>query len=118
MSDAVTDRAAIIFMASFYRAIGFGRSVQNAFDQAKVALLLEGIQEENTPELFCKPDVDPSMMFLIEPPTADTRRSTTTSIHIGEIVMGNQTKKNAGRDFFEHVENSKIKTGGSTDKGE
>src|SRR5262249_53553188 len=43
MGRAVSDQAAITFAASFYRAVGFGCSVQNAFDQAKVALMLEGI---------------------------------------------------------------------------
>jgi hypothetical protein len=34
MGPAIGDPAAIVFAASFYRALGFGRSVQNAFDQA------------------------------------------------------------------------------------
>jgi ribulose bisphosphate carboxylase small subunit len=57
MNTAIGDRAAIIFAASFYRAIGFERSVQEAFDQATTALLLEGIPEENTPELLIKQGV-------------------------------------------------------------
>jgi hypothetical protein len=40
--------------ASFYRAIGFGRSVKEAFDQGTVALSLEGIPEERTPVLMTK----------------------------------------------------------------
>ena len=46
MNTAIGDKAAIIFAASFYRAIGFGRSVEQAFEQGKVALLLEGIPED------------------------------------------------------------------------
>jgi len=65
MSDAIGDKAAIIFAASFYRAIGFGRSVKDAFDQAIIALLLEDIPEENTPELLVKDGVDPSQIFLL-----------------------------------------------------
>ena len=42
MNKAIGDKAAITFAASFYRAIGFGRSVQEAFDQGKVALMLGG----------------------------------------------------------------------------
>jgi len=66
MSDTIGDQAAITFAASFYRAIGFGRSIQEAFDQGKTALMLEGIPEENTPRLLVKKDVDPSRLFLIE----------------------------------------------------
>jgi hypothetical protein len=68
MNDAIGDQAAIIFAASFYRALGFGRSVQDAFDQGKVALLLEGIPEENTPELLVRTGVNSSQVFLVERP--------------------------------------------------
>jgi len=59
MNTAIGDRAAITFASSFYRALGFDRTVQEAFDQAKTALLLEGIPEENTPELLIKQGVSP-----------------------------------------------------------
>jgi hypothetical protein len=65
MNTAIGDKAAIVFAASFYRAIGFGRSVQEAFDQGKTSLLLEGIPEENTPELLTKVGVDPHTLYLI-----------------------------------------------------
>jgi hypothetical protein len=66
MSEAIGDKAAIIFAASFYRAIGFGRSVKDAFDQGITALLLEGIPEENTPELLVKDGVNPSEVILVD----------------------------------------------------
>ncbi len=65
MNDAIGDEAAIIFAASFYRALGFGRSVREAFDQGKVALLLEGIPEEYTPELLVKAGINPSQIVLV-----------------------------------------------------
>ncbi len=65
MNDSIEDQAAINFAASFYHALGFGRSVQDAFDQGKVALLLEGIPEENTPELLVKEGADPSQVMLV-----------------------------------------------------
>lgn len=64
MGDAVSEDAASTFTASFYRAVGFGRSVQQAFDQGIAALLLEGIPEENIPKLLTRPGVDPSCVFL------------------------------------------------------
>jgi len=67
MNRAIGDRAAITFAASFYRAIGFGRSVQGAFDQGRTALLLAGIPEENTPELLMRSGVAASSIYLIEP---------------------------------------------------
>lgn len=65
MNSAIGDQAAIKFAASFYRALGFGKSVKEAFEQGKVALLLEGIPEETTPELLVKTGVDPSLMFPV-----------------------------------------------------
>jgi hypothetical protein len=65
MNTAIGDLAAITFAASFYRAIGFGRSLQEAFEQGKTALLLENIPEENTPELVKKRGIDPSQIILI-----------------------------------------------------
>ena len=67
MKQAIGDKAAITFAASFYRAIGFGRTIQQAFDQGKTALMLEGIPEQDTPELLVRPGVDPNAIFLAQP---------------------------------------------------
>jgi hypothetical protein len=67
MKRAIGDDAAITFAASFYRAVGFGRSVQDAVDQGKAALLLEGIPEERTPVLLNRKGVAPESVFLINP---------------------------------------------------
>ncbi len=65
MNAAIGDQAAIVFAASFYRALGFGVSVKEAFEQGKVALQLEGIPEETTPELVCRTTIKPSRIFLL-----------------------------------------------------
>ena len=67
MNASIGDQAAITFAASFYRAIGFGRSVKEAFEQGKVSLMLEGIPEENTPELMIRRSIDPSRVYLVDP---------------------------------------------------
>ena len=46
MSAAIGDRAAIVFAGAFYRAIGYGRSVQAAFDLGVNAMQLLGIPED------------------------------------------------------------------------
>ena len=65
MNSSIGDEAAITFAAHFYQAIGFGRSVKEAFEAGKAALMLEGIPEERTPELLVRKGVDPSTIFLI-----------------------------------------------------
>jgi hypothetical protein len=64
MNKAIGDEAAIVFAAAFYQSIGFGRSVEEAFESGKAALMLEGIPEESTPELLVRKGVDPSAIFL------------------------------------------------------
>jgi hypothetical protein len=68
MNRPIGDKAAIVFAASFYRAIGFGCSIKEAFEQGKTALLLEGIPEDQTPELLTRPGVDAAGFRLIAPP--------------------------------------------------
>jgi len=65
MKEDIHDAAAIVFASSFYRAIGFGRSIQEAFDQGRTALLLEGIADEDIPELLVRDGVDPKQIVLI-----------------------------------------------------
>jgi hypothetical protein len=72
MNRPIGDAAAIVFAASFYRAVGFGRSVQEAFELGKAALLLEGIPEDQTPELLTRLGVDVAELRLIAPPAEGT----------------------------------------------
>lgn len=52
MKDAIGDRAAIAFARGFYRAIGAGRAVQNAFALGIAEILIHSIPEDSTPVLL------------------------------------------------------------------
>ena len=67
MMPEIGDNAAITFAASFYRAIGFERSIQGAFDQGITALLLDRIPEDKTPVLMSGKNTAPDKVFLINP---------------------------------------------------
>jgi CHAT domain len=67
MSTAVGDAAAIVFAASFYRALGFGRTVGAAFEQARTALLLNDIPEEDSPRLLAREGVSVDVPLWPEP---------------------------------------------------
>lgn len=67
MSTSIGDKAARIFSSQFYSSISFGNSVKKAFQQAKALLMLEGIMEENTPELFVKEGFEAENIFLVKP---------------------------------------------------
>lgn len=68
MKGAVGDESARTFAASFYRALAFGRSVQNAFHQGLVAMSLEGQGDEHLPQLLVKKGVDANAVFLASHP--------------------------------------------------
>ena len=63
--SSITNQAAITFSAFFYGAIGFGRSVKEAYEQGRAAVLLEGINKKYIPDLLVKDGADPSKIFLI-----------------------------------------------------
>lgn len=65
MTTAIGDEAACIFASQFYSSIGFGLTVKKAFDQAKAALMLEGIPEENTPILYFSDTTNINEMILV-----------------------------------------------------
>ncbi|MFC5559733.1 hypothetical protein ACFPN4_11625 [Ureibacillus thermophilus] len=67
MTTSIGDDAARVFAAQFYSAIGFGLSVKKAFEQGKAALMLEGIREEDTPELYVKDGIDPDELIIVKP---------------------------------------------------
>jgi hypothetical protein len=68
MNDSVGDEAARKFAASFYRALGFGRSVKNAFDQGIAAIKLDGLADDQTPELLVRPGVNAEEVVIIADP--------------------------------------------------
>ncbi len=80
MNKAIGDQAAIQFAEALYQGIGFGRTVQVAFDLGKNALQLAGIGEELTPRLLSHPKADAAKVCLItsEPPMSELSRATTS----------------------------------------
>lgn len=66
MSTSIGDEAACVFAAQLYSSIGFGHSLQTSFKQAIAALMLEGIPEDATPQLYVKDGVDPVDMIFVK----------------------------------------------------
>jgi class 3 adenylate cyclase/tetratricopeptide (TPR) repeat protein len=65
MRRAIGSRAATEFSAAFYLAIGFGSSVQKAFESAIAQLRARGIPEDRTPQLVLRAGTDASQVVLI-----------------------------------------------------
>lgn len=66
MSDSIRDDTACIFAAQFYSSLGFGLSVEQAFNQAKAELILESIPGEDIPRLHSKSEIDINEMYLVK----------------------------------------------------
>lgn len=67
MNTFIGDDAALVFASQFYSSIGFGKNLKSAFNQAKAALMLEGISEDTTPELFVRDDLQAENIILVQP---------------------------------------------------
>ncbi len=67
IAKAIGDEAALVFASQFYSSIGFGKNIKTAFDQAKAALMLEGIPEETTPELYVRDSLKAEDIVLVKP---------------------------------------------------
>ena len=66
MSDEIKDDAAIAFSAAFYEALGYGRSVQDAFDLALVQLTGTGA-DRLLAKLHKRRGVKPAEIILVNP---------------------------------------------------
>jgi hypothetical protein len=70
VGTSMEDDAARFFAAAFYGAIGFGHSVELAFKQGLAQLAVEGIPDDQRPELFTRQGLDASALVLVQPPSA------------------------------------------------
>jgi len=65
MNTSIGDEAAIVFASQLYSAIGFGHSLEKAFQQAIVALKLYEIPETQTPQLFVNDNFEAKDIYLV-----------------------------------------------------
>src|ERR1041384_1474292 len=66
----IGDKAGVAFAGAFYRALGFGNSIRNAFDSAKAELGLTKMPRTQGFELFMRQgiaELDPRTQFNSEP---------------------------------------------------
>ncbi len=67
MNESIHDDAVIAFTAAFYQALGYGVSIQKAFDQGLAALSLEGLPGTDIPELHVRSGVRAAKIVLTDP---------------------------------------------------
>src|SRR5690606_4879659 len=67
MSRSIGHTAAREFSSQLYPALGFGESVPVAFEQARNALMLEGIPESSARVLYLREGVEADDLILVKP---------------------------------------------------
>lgn len=67
MSEPIGDETAKIFATQLYSAIGFGLSIQQAFDQAISALKMEGCKDADVPQLYIAAELNSDEIILVQP---------------------------------------------------
>ncbi|MET9481643.1 CHAT domain-containing protein [Streptomyces sp. NPDC006638] len=70
MTEPVGDASAIEFAAGFYRALAFGRSVEDAFSQGVSMVTVHGLPDAAVPKLIHRTGVDPARLVLAGPSDA------------------------------------------------
>ena len=66
MADSIGNDGAVAFAAAFYRGLGYGKSVQTAFDLGRNELQLKGLMDdEAVPVLLIREGVDASAVTLL-----------------------------------------------------
>ena len=86
MKGAVDEEAAVIFSAHLYQALGFGRTVSEAFGLAVNQLRLEGNAGYEQPSLFVKVGADKSRRLM--PAPADAADETDAVRQLSQIAVG------------------------------
>ncbi len=65
MGRAIDDSSAIAFAASFYQGLGYGRSIQTAFELGKGQIDLQGLPGKDVPQLKVASGVDAASIYLV-----------------------------------------------------
>lgn len=63
-TKTIGDQSAISFAGGFYRGLGFGRSVQTAFELGCNEIDLNSLGQKDIPQLICRDGVDPADVYL------------------------------------------------------
>lgn len=98
----IADEAATVFAAAFYSALGFGRTVPEAFAQARAAMMVHGLPGHDVPQLIARPTADPHLrpqnQQMNEPTTPRAQNLPDPPEHAGKfrVELNNNTGVQVG----------------------
>ena len=69
-SREIGDESAIAFARAFYRAIAYGKNVEEAFALGRNEIRLHHLSGEDVPQLFCRPGISAKNVFIVGQPAS------------------------------------------------
>ncbi len=89
MSTRISDPAGRNFAIAFYRALGFGKNVQTAFDLGCVQIDMQSLNEQDTPRLLAI-NKNPKEIIFAQSDIAEASDKPSDNLKIVQTVTGNQ----------------------------
>lgn len=71
MDQPVDDEAAKVFAGQFYNALGFGKSLCESFEQARLQVKLTTGATSGEPQLHTAANVEADQLYLVKPPEGE-----------------------------------------------
>jgi hypothetical protein len=75
MESSILDEAAKVFAGQFYNSLGFGKSLHDSFEQARLHTNLEVGEDSGSPRLYTADGLDPRDLFLVAAPGAASTKA-------------------------------------------
>ena len=105
MRDAIGDEASVAFAAELYMAIGYGCSMQKAFDTGMNALALHDLPEHDQPALHCREGADAARVVLVDANAPSRPLTDGQPVHRGDVVAGDKVVHGDDVQGDKHVHN-------------
>lgn len=95
-SKGIGDKGSVAFAGAFYRALGFGKSIREAFDSARAELVLTKVPRSQGIELFVRDGINDGGSFPQQTQNALSLRNDTFEITVFETCIISRSTKTTG----------------------
>ncbi len=96
MTDTVGDEAAITFASMFYSGLGYGRSVGQSFDQAKIAAEATHPDQQCKPTIKMRREVQSGSLYLLPSVKLSTANVSNSDEELGGLTNARNRSKTVG----------------------
>ncbi len=123
MSKAIRDESAIGFATAFYRAIGYGKDINTAFELGCLQIDLESLNEQDIPQLLATKINPKEIVFAQYEPQTTLIRTVLEVVKdlqksIPDLEKVDQNRRNQIADYFDSISKTLEETFLQIEKGE